>query len=576
MADSWIPEGIAAFARGLGNTTIGTEQNPDDLTQQPTAEALGRMAGNAVMLSPLGLLPGRAGKIAAMGGGALMGSGVGEAYAQATKGSGQPDPVVLDMQQRLKALGLYKGKIDGSTGPDTKKAFDEFKVMGGIKEGEDAFKALRMATDPEFRAAEEGKAAELANTTMATKRAEADAATAATKQAEIGRKNKLDQDAKTAEEQANSWLTKAWQFAPHVIGIAGGALGARYLNGKFNTASEKNAKAVDDFAKTAFTSKDPVTMRNVSERAGNVNSFYANGGGEAPFAELVTSGELANKRAWANGKTPPAPPTPTPINDLYRQDEKAAGVFGSAGRKDLMILGGAGIDYGAMNRLEEHAKEDADKAREDFKGSQLSSDIERAVKAQNQADFYNFMGRAAVPFAASYLISGKFNGRKPSRPGPGSFAAADAERMRVQQFANQTGVTNPTPKKPPPGPQGGPPAPVPPPAAPVAALPPPAAPAAPQGPGGGGGGGGGGNPLANFNFANNPQHQAAVVQRRQGYSQMVANAHQDPAILQQAASGAFTKADGKPSARKIQQTLGVPASVAQRILKQLQKNGALP
>lgn len=47
--------------------------------------------------------------------------------------SGPYKPSVTEIQTALKNVGFYNGKIDGQTGPNTKKAVEEFQQANGLK-----------------------------------------------------------------------------------------------------------------------------------------------------------------------------------------------------------------------------------------------------------------------------------------------------------------------------------------------------------------------------------------------------------------------------------------------------------
>lgn len=42
-------------------------------------------------------------------------------------------PAPKQIQQALKNAGIYKGKVDGTVGPKTKKAIEEFQAQNGLK-----------------------------------------------------------------------------------------------------------------------------------------------------------------------------------------------------------------------------------------------------------------------------------------------------------------------------------------------------------------------------------------------------------------------------------------------------------
>ena len=70
-------------------------------------------------------------------------------------------PTPKQIQQALKAAGFYNGKIDGTIGPKTKKAIEEFQAQNGLKAdgkvGAKTWKALSAHLG--------GQAAEVANPT---------------------------------------------------------------------------------------------------------------------------------------------------------------------------------------------------------------------------------------------------------------------------------------------------------------------------------------------------------------------------------------------------------------------------
>jgi peptidoglycan hydrolase-like protein with peptidoglycan-binding domain len=51
----------------------------------------------------------------------------------ATKTLALEKPTVTDIQKALKSAGLYAGKVDGSLGPKTKKAIEEFQKQNKLK-----------------------------------------------------------------------------------------------------------------------------------------------------------------------------------------------------------------------------------------------------------------------------------------------------------------------------------------------------------------------------------------------------------------------------------------------------------
>lgn len=75
--------------------------------------------------------------------------------------TGKPTP--KQIQQALKNAGFYNGKVDGTIGPKTKKAIEEFQAQNGLKAdgkvGAKTWKAL---------SAHLGQASEVANPTAQT------------------------------------------------------------------------------------------------------------------------------------------------------------------------------------------------------------------------------------------------------------------------------------------------------------------------------------------------------------------------------------------------------------------------
>ncbi|MBN1405652.1 MAG: peptidoglycan-binding protein [Candidatus Omnitrophica bacterium] len=50
-----------------------------------------------------------------------------------TAGTAFKKPTVEEMQKALQNAGFYRGKIDGKSGPMTKKAIEEFQAQNGLK-----------------------------------------------------------------------------------------------------------------------------------------------------------------------------------------------------------------------------------------------------------------------------------------------------------------------------------------------------------------------------------------------------------------------------------------------------------
>jgi len=82
----------------------------------------------------------------------------GEMAAGISAAADKPTPKLI--QQALKAAGFYSGKIDGTIGPKTKKAIEEFQAQNGLKaDGKVGAKTWKVLS------AHLGQAAEVANPT---------------------------------------------------------------------------------------------------------------------------------------------------------------------------------------------------------------------------------------------------------------------------------------------------------------------------------------------------------------------------------------------------------------------------
>ena len=111
-----------------GMPDTGTMKHPSGATGQPSAGEHSSQSGSSSSdQSGSGSMD-----QGSMGQGSMgqAGSGMSESHSAMTGKSGN----VKEAQQTLKDQGLYKGKVDGKIGPQTKSALAQFQKQNGLKQ----------------------------------------------------------------------------------------------------------------------------------------------------------------------------------------------------------------------------------------------------------------------------------------------------------------------------------------------------------------------------------------------------------------------------------------------------------
>lgn len=425
MADSpFAPEDLGAgMIEGGGEMQPSPQQGPD-LGKQRMQAALMALASLAPF-TPVGKIMGLASKPAAkVATGAGLGLGVG-ALAEGAKAQQQPEKFasqIHELQVRLNRYGI-KVPTDGRMDPGgpTDKAVQKFKEVVG--DG-DPLHTLRMLQDPQYKETHESRESEARKEHLETKKTELGLA-------ETKRKGDLDKAIAKAAKEGESWGGFAARWAPYAIGgVLGGTLGALGSRGA-NKALASQATKADEFAKTSFMTKEAgkaVTPKNVADRAAGVNTFWENGKGQSPFTQVTTSGELSPRSMQYQVSDQ------TPVGKIYqRSPMDKTKQFG----KDAFMVGVAGADYVGAGNLQERNREQAKEARERFRVSQGPQDAVEATHAQKRSDAWGAAQNMALPFASMYLMARKGMPIKGGQPGMPAQKAADAERLKVQDYLNR-------------------------------------------------------------------------------------------------------------------------------------------
>lgn len=233
--------------------------------------------------------------------------------------------LMTQIQERLAAKGIYRGKIDGLDGQATRDAEEQEKAIEAKADAERQLQLRKL--DGENSANEAVKARAAADT--AKNNQDAEAKKRADDAAALAREDQIKGLKKADESNKADWVTPALQFgAPAAGALIGGALGKWGFAGPIASRVEAGRRAAQQRADAIISGAG----RETRDMAARVNQFYTEGGGSDPF-------KIANtKTGWvspvANKNVPPASalyPKPSNAGEWAASAGFAAPGIGEAG-----------------------------------------------------------------------------------------------------------------------------------------------------------------------------------------------------------------------------------------------------
>lgn len=411
--------GIPSIARGASRAT-DSDLAPGQRIEGAAQSAMGALpyvggkAGNALM----GTIPRSMGTMGALSIPEAANAFIGQAHAAEPPRSPH---LVKQIQERLTALGHYKGPVDGKDGPATRDA-----------EAQEAAASTRADADRKMRLREMELGTKQSEAAAATAKTEADriAAEKAEKQIAEGKRAKFDETL----GETPAWLKATRAVAPIVVGgglgiLAGGKMGARA-----NALGAEKEQGVVSRANTLLKgNREKLTP---SERIGSVNQFVSegapSGAGPAAFSQTPSA------PYWKVNREAP------PSSELYLPQSRKLEHGLNAAQAGTLF----GTEAGISGLFAHGAQQEVDAAK-------TNGDIEGYQSALNKLAAYETLVRMGVIGGPSQVIKGSYSIHNRPSPRP-NISRADSERGAIAEMladrksaaqAAKLSATQPAPQK---------------------------------------------------------------------------------------------------------------------------------
>ena len=353
---------------------------------------------------------------------------------------GQETPEqIMKIQRDMKARGLYDGKIDGVRGGGTNAAVKEFyriqREESATAAERDKAATGRVTAEAEaLKAKAEGEkaAAEAARAKTDADRIASEAAASAQQQTNLEAGNKRFQELENPTDtwgQVQKGLRDLSFPLGWLLGIAGGVKGRGGVERRFT----ERAQVAADRANALEDRMGAAKGRRMSERAGAVNEFWAEGQ-QAPLMERMGAqvGNPATPKevpfavdAKAPGGFKPNRLAPSAAN-LYGADTARSALT------DAGWMGGAGLDMAIANYKKHAYEADLDQTMKELAKSPNSEALLSQVQSlKNKIAFADFMENLGRGVGSSYGIHSAISGRTHVKP---STTTAESERILLNKY----------------------------------------------------------------------------------------------------------------------------------------------
>lgn len=327
----------------------------------------------------------------------------------------QENPAVRDLQIRLRDAGHYRGPIDGRMGSETQRANQTFQEAQQAQERQ-RIERTRVEADRDAAGAAkaETERLRLEGERLAQRRTEG--------------------DERLRDIESNvPWYSRALRDYGPNLGMAAGLGAGMMLRGGVVRAS--NARSAASAERANRLAGPPESGEaDLASRVARVNQFWGEGQRGASPAGPFVSAPGTSRGFRAN---PDAPPS----TSLY-QPNPTPGRLTDAGMVGFLETEGALSGYFANQQRGEVTA-----AQEAVNADPSEVNIQRLQSALNRAAAFDTAANVGRVGGLSYAGSGLKFQRNPTRP---DVAAAEAERLRIDQMLGPRRSAPSAPPSPPP------------------------------------------------------------------------------------------------------------------------------